>query len=172
MLGILALGLGHRPSSRAEKLKQKKTSAGQPLPAGAQKRRHVYRLLGPLSPGEADSCTNWSMTVSEDSAQGRPEVFRHASWASWCKEFYDKYQPQAHICSRLFIARNWVNQAERSEFWDLQDKCLQQWWVRDFSFSLKWYALMFSWWHLLLHFRTVLSSIWHYGSWTKTLASS
>lgn len=40
-----------------------------------------------------------------------------------------------HICSRLFIARGpGESGSERSEFWDLQDKCLQQWWVRDFSF--------------------------------------
>lgn len=40
-----------------------------------------------------------------------------------------------HICSRLFIARGpGESGAEGSEFWDLQDKCLQQWWVRDFSF--------------------------------------
>ena len=132
---LVTLALGHRPSSRVEKLRQKKTSAGQPLPCwGIQKRRCVSRLLGPSSP-VSQIVAQTDLWLSQRTVSKEDQRFSDMLLGHYDAKNSMINANQRHLCSRLLIARGSSKSgAEGSEFWDLQEKCLQPWWVRGFPF--------------------------------------
>ena len=71
---------------------------------GTQRKRYISRLLGSSSPGKANSCTNWSMNVSRNCAQEKPEtpdmfLGHHNAKNSTMNA------KRRHLCSGLLSAR-------------------------------------------------------------------
>lgn len=117
---LVTLGLGHKTFLRAEKLKQKKTSAGQPLPCWGPEGGDMYIGCWDHCPQVRQIVAQTDLWLSQRTVPKEDQRFSDASWASWCKDSMINTNHR-HICSRLFIARpGWIRCRSWSEFWDLR----------------------------------------------------